>query len=102
MRTVYSLREFHQKATQISGKPPEHVRVRAEIGLFNRLVFECYADGMGIYEGKTMEESLDKLQEVVNPAHNNDDVEIEMKDEAVQQPAEIESVQPEPLDDLPF
>jgi len=82
MKVIYSLQEFHKKAVEISGKNPELVSVVVQLGLYNNYEFKCYADGLNqFFTGKTMEESLSKMQEAVTPANLNNtsiDVEIEM------------------------
>lgn len=67
MKVIYSLQEFHDKAVKISGKEKKHVSVAAELGLFNRIEFRCYADGCGSFIATTMEESLEKMDRSINP-----------------------------------
>jgi len=104
MKIIYSLKEFRERVTQISGKDENLVHVRAEIGLYGNREFSCYVDGLGAYySGKTMEESLDKLQNAVNPPKPADiDVEIEMGDEKLEEPAIVEENKVSESDDLPF
>ena len=45
MKTIYSLKEFHAKAVEISGKAKDLVSVSVEFGLFGKIKFKCYADG---------------------------------------------------------
>lgn len=80
MKIIYSLKEFHQKAVEVSGRPEEHVQVSVTYGLFGKYSFTCYADGLSThFQGKTMEESLVKMREEVSPTVNNIDVEIEQE-----------------------
>jgi hypothetical protein len=84
MKTIYSLKEFHEKAVEISGKTPDLIWVRVQYGLFGKYEFSCYADQYSIYSGETMEESLRKFQDAVNPqpsVKQNIDVEIEVEQE---------------------
>jgi hypothetical protein len=88
MKTIYSLKEFHQEVSKISGKEPKYCSVRVEYGIHDIWVFNCYVDGYNkIFAGSTMEESLNKLRQEVspNPAPNID-VEIE-----IEEPEEVNS-----------
>jgi hypothetical protein len=82
MKTIYSLREFHEKAVEISGKEPDHVSVTVTIALFGKFEFNCYAVNIGLFSGKTIEETLQKLQYAIKPPKpQNIDVEIEVEQE---------------------
>jgi hypothetical protein len=86
MKTIYSLKEFHQEVAKIANQEPRLCSVRVEYGIHNKYRFECYVDGFNkVFTGNTMEESLIKLREQVspNPAPNID-VEID-----IEQPEEI-------------
>lgn len=80
MKKEYSLRDFHKKVSEISGNTIDLCRVVVEINLYNKITFSCYVDGLNkIFEGSTMEESLDKLHQSVNHSApvNLIDVEID-------------------------
>jgi hypothetical protein len=86
MKTIYSLKEFHQEVAKIANKDPKYCSARVEYGIHDEYKFECYVDGYNkVFRGSTMEESLNKLREAVspNPAPNID-VEID-----IEQPEEI-------------
>jgi hypothetical protein len=82
MKTIYSLKEFHEKAVEISGKDSSEVLVRVEYGIFHKVEFKCYVTGYDFYTGRTMEESLQKLNNAINPTppiQQNIDVEIDIE-----------------------
>jgi hypothetical protein len=82
MKTIYSLREFHEKVSKISNVEPSLVSVQVHYGIHDKWEFSCYFHGAGVYfSGKTMEESLQKLQEYINPPTQVIDVEIEVEQE---------------------
>lgn len=84
MKVIYSLQEFHDRVCKITGEDPRYVRVKVELGMFHKIEFECYTDGLRtIYEGKTMEECLTNVQNAVSPPPQDTasiDVEIEIPD----------------------
>lgn len=86
MKTIYSLKDFHEKAVQISGKIPDHVSVNVGYGLFGKYTFTCYADGYSAYTGDTMEESLKKMQDAIAPVIQNLDVEIDIPEPQIIEP----------------
>ena len=80
MKTIYSLKEFHEKAVEISGREPELVAVTIDYGLYHKIKFTCYAAGLHEnFTGTSMEESLRKMQESVRPTPPNIDVEIDIE-----------------------
>jgi hypothetical protein len=84
MKTIYSLKEFHEKAVEISGVLPELVYARVQYGIHNKYEFVCYAHGYNMYFGNTMEESLAKMKEAIHPIvppTQNIDVEIDILQE---------------------
>jgi hypothetical protein len=83
MKTIYSLKEFHEKAVEIAKVESKLVSVRVELGLFGRYEFECYAEKK-LCKGKTMEEALQKFHDAWNPfepTKGEIDVEIEVEQE---------------------
>jgi hypothetical protein len=80
MRAIYSLKEFHQRAAEISGKRSDLISVTVEFGLYGKTRFTCYADGVGEhFAGQTMEESLQRLRDAVHPPKQPDiDIEIDV------------------------
>jgi hypothetical protein len=103
MKTIYSLKEFHSKAVEISGKKSDLVSVSVELGLFGAVVFSCYADGYIHYKGKTMEESLQRLYDAVhNPPQPNVDVEIDVEQSVEYIGAQPPSLTPQERAALPF
>ena len=81
MKTIYSLKEFHEKAVEISGREPELVAVTVDYGLYHKMNFTCYAAGLGRnFSAETMEESLRLMKESIQPpALPNIDVEIDIE-----------------------
>jgi hypothetical protein len=86
MKTIYSLKEFHQEVAKIANKNPKYCSARVEYGIHDEYSFECYVDGLGkVFRGTTMEESLNNLRKHVSPNPSpNIDVEID-----IEQPDEI-------------
>jgi hypothetical protein len=80
MKTIYSLKEFHEKATEISGKASDLVSVSAELCLYGRWEFSCYVVGYKFYKASTIEESLKKLHDAINPQPTvNESIEVEIE-----------------------
>ena len=81
MKTIYSLKEFHEKASQVSGVEPYLVQVTVRYGIHNEYEFSCYANGFDkMFIGRTTEESLTKMQEHIHPTTANIiDVEIDIE-----------------------
>ena len=83
MKTIYSLKEFHEKAVEIAKVKPDLVSARVELGLFGKYQFECYSEKI-LCIGKTMEEALQKFYDAFNPfepSKSDIDVEIEAEQE---------------------
>jgi hypothetical protein len=82
MKTIYSLKEFHSKVSEISKVEPYLVQVQVRYGIHNEWEFTCYYHGANkLFTGKTMEESLQKLQDHVSPPTQVIDLEIEYEQE---------------------
>jgi hypothetical protein len=78
MKTIYSLKEFHAKAAEISKSDPDLVRVQVSYGIYDEWDFWCYYNGAGQnFTGKTMEESLQKLQDHISLSTKVFDLKIE-------------------------
>lgn len=88
MKTIYSLREFHNQIKELAA-PKGITYVLAEIRMDDRgrLQFRCYALGYEYYTADTPQECIEKLRNALYPLPifpaDNDDVQevIESEEE---------------------
>lgn len=88
MKKTYSLKDFHKEVCNLlTNVNPDHVSVRVQIDLFNKVSFHAYMDGFSWYEGDTMEKCLYLMRAAVCPTTLDNpkiDVDIDVENEVIE------------------